>query len=65
MPIAAALAGGMSLNSFGMVSRLANGGVQRGAILGGGAAVLAAKSLMSRREAPAAPATAPAPWRDA
>jgi type IV secretion system protein VirB6 len=65
MPIAAALAGGMSLTSFGVVSRMVRWGAQRAAILGGGAAVLAARSLMSRREASAAPATAPAPWRDA
>jgi len=64
MPIAAALAGGMSLNSLGLVSRLANWGVRRAAILGGGAAVLAAKALTSPREASATPATMPAPWRD-
>jgi type IV secretion system protein VirB6 len=64
MPIASALAGGMSLNSFAMVSRLASWGVQRGASVGRGAAVLAARSLMSPRGGPAQPATVPAPWRD-
>src|SRR5215472_8155830 len=64
MPIAAALAGGVSLNSFVLVSRMVNWGAQRGASLAGGAAVLAARALMSRREASAVPATAPAPWRD-
>jgi type IV secretion system protein VirB6 len=64
MPIAAALAGGMSLNSLGVVSRLANWGVRRAAILGGGAAVLAAKVLTSPRQASATPATMPAPWRE-
>jgi type IV secretion system protein VirB6 len=64
MPIAAALAGGMSLNSFAMVSRLANWGVQRGATVGRGAAVLAARSFMSSGGASAQPATVPARWRD-
>jgi type IV secretion system protein VirB6 len=64
MPIASALAGGMSLNSFAMVSRLASWGVQRGASVGRGAAVLAARSLMSPSGRPAQPATVPAPWRD-
>ena len=64
MPIAAALAGGMSLSSLGVVSRLANWAVRRAAILGGGTAVLAAKALTSPREASATPATMPAPWRD-
>jgi type IV secretion system protein VirB6 len=64
MPIAAALAAGVSLNSFGLVSRLVGWGVQRGASAGGGAAVLAAKSLMTRNSAVAQPVTLPAPWRD-
>ncbi|HLY52985.1 MAG TPA: type IV secretion system protein [Steroidobacteraceae bacterium] len=67
MPIAAALAGGMSLNSLGVVSRLAGWGVRRAAAVGSGAAVLAAGSLTGARTAAAAtlPATVPAPWRDA
>lgn len=64
MPIAAALAAGVSLNSFGMVSRLAGWGVQRAATAGRGAAVLAAKSLMNSRGASAPPVTVPAPWRE-
>jgi type IV secretion system protein VirB6 len=63
MPIAAALAGGMSLNSFGMVSRLVNWGVRGGATVGRGAAVAAARSLTSARGAPVQPSTVPAPWR--
>jgi type IV secretion system protein VirB6 len=64
MPIAAALAAGVSLNSFGLVSRLVGWGVQRGASVAGGAAVLAAKSLLSQRAGVAEPVTVPAPWRD-
>lgn len=64
MPIAAALAAGVSLNSFGLMSRLASWGLQRGASMGRGAAVLAAKSLMSSRAGSVMPATVPAPWRD-
>ena len=64
MPIAAALAGGMSLNSLGVVSRLAGWGVRRAAAVGSGAVVLAAGSLTGARTAPAVPATVPAPWRD-
>lgn len=64
MPIAAALAGGVSLNSFALVSRMVNWGAQRGATVAGGAAALAARALIRGREAPAAPATAPAPWRE-
>lgn len=63
MPIAAALAAGVSLNSFGVVSRLAGWGVQRTAAAGRGAAVLAAKSFMSPRGASVPVATVPAPWR--
>lgn len=61
MPIAAALAGGVSLSSFGLVSRLAGWGVQRTATAARGAAVLAARSLMGPRAVSAA--TVPAPWR--
>lgn len=64
MPIAAALAGGMSLNSMGVVSRLAGWGVRRAAAVGSGAAALAAGSLTGARNAQAIPATVPAPWRD-
>lgn len=68
MPIAAALAAGVSLNSFGLVSRLVSWGAQRGASAGRGAAVVAARSLISPRMSPRAgaaqPVTLPAPWRD-
>lgn len=64
MPIAAALAGGMSLNSLGFVSRLAGWGVRRGAALGGGAAVLAARTALSAGGRTATPTVVPAPWRD-
>lgn len=61
MPIAAALAGGVSLSSFGLVSRLTGWGVQRTGTAARGAAVLAARSLMGPRAVSAA--TVPAPWR--
>jgi type IV secretion system protein VirB6 len=64
MPIAAALAGGMSLNSLGVVSRLASWGMRRTAAVGGGAAVLAVRSLTGARAPSALPAMVPAPWRD-
>ena len=64
MPIAAALAGGVSLNSFGTMSRLVNRGVQLGSTAGSRAAVLAVKSLASPRATPTPPTTVPAPWRD-
>ena len=65
MPIAAALAGGVSLNSFAMVSRLAGWTLQRGAALGRGATLLAAAgSSASHGGASTQPATVPAPWRD-
>lgn len=61
MPIAAALAGGVSLSSFGLVSRLTGWGVQRTGTAARGAAVLAARSLTGPRAVSAA--TVPAPWR--
>lgn len=64
MPIAAALAAGVSLNSFGMLSRIAHWGGQHAARAGRSAAVLAARSLVSPRASSAQPATVPAPWRD-
>ncbi len=65
MPIAAALAGGVSLNSFAMVSRLAGWTMRRGAAVGVSAALLAAAgSSTSPGGASARPATVPAPWRD-
>jgi type IV secretion system protein VirB6 len=64
MPIAAALAGGMSLNSLGFVSRLAGWAVRRGAALGGGAAVLGARTALSAGGRAATPTVVPAPWRD-
>jgi len=45
MPIAAALAGGVALSSFGAVSRVIGWGLRRGVAPAGGAAVLAASSL--------------------
>jgi len=64
MPIAAALAGGMSLNSLGVVSRLAGWSMRRTAAMGSGAAVLAVRSLTGARTPSALPAMVPAPWRD-
>ncbi|HEY2274996.1 MAG TPA: type IV secretion system protein [Steroidobacteraceae bacterium] len=64
MPIAAALAAGVSLSTFGMLSRIAHWGGRHGAAAGRGAAVLAASSLMTPRTASTQPATLPAPWRD-
>ena len=64
MPIAAALAAGVSLNSFSLVSRLASWGVRRGGHLARGAAALAAAPLVSQRSASSLPAMVPAPWRD-
>jgi type IV secretion system protein VirB6 len=64
MPIAAALAGGVSLTSFGMVSRFVNWGAQRGAAAARGAAAVAAQPLVSPRGQSALPATVPAAWRD-
>lgn len=64
MPIAAALAAGVSLNSFGVMSRFVSWGLQRGASMGRGGAALAARSLMSSRAGSAVPAMMPAPWRD-
>jgi type IV secretion system protein VirB6 len=64
MPIAAALAAGVSLNSFGMLSRIAHWGRQHGAAVGRAAAVLAARPLTSPAARAAEPATIPAPWRD-
>ena len=63
MPIAAALAAGVSLNSFSLVSRLASWGVHRGASVARGAALLAAAPLVSPRGASSLPARVPAPWR--
>jgi type IV secretion system protein VirB6 len=62
MPIAAGLAGGVSLSSFGAVSRFVNWGMRSSA-----SATLAAASLAARQPpAPRTPtaATAPAGWRD-
>jgi type IV secretion system protein VirB6 len=64
MPIAAALAGGVSLNSFAVVSRAVNWSVQRGGTAARQGMKLAVKSLSNPREAPGPPATVPAPWRD-
>jgi type IV secretion system protein VirB6 len=64
MPIAAALAAGVSLSSFGLLSRMAHWGGQRAALAGRGAAVLAVKTLMSPQAASARDEMVPAPWRD-
>jgi len=66
MPIAAALAGGVSLNSFGVVSRFAGWGARRGTAAALGAAALAAQPLLAARAAAPAPAPTrvPAAWRD-
>lgn len=62
MPIAAGLAGGVSLSSFGVVSRFVNWGVRSGAAAALGAASLIARPGQAPRSS--TPATAPAPWRD-
>jgi type IV secretion system protein VirB6 len=64
MPIAAALAGGVSLSSFGMVSRFVSWGLQRGAAATAGAVALGLQPLTASR-APAASSTrVAAAWRD-
>ena len=62
MPIAAALAGGVSLSSFGAVSRLVNWGAQRGVAAARAGAALAAQPLLAPR--PPAPAMVAAAWRN-
>jgi type IV secretion system protein VirB6 len=62
MPIAAALAGGVSLSSFGAVSRLVNWGAQRGAAAARAGVSLAAQPLLVPR--PPAPVMVAAAWRD-
>ena len=52
MPIAAALAGGMALSSFGAVSRLVGWGMRRGAGATVAAAGVAATSLGMQAQAP-------------
>ena len=64
MPIAAALAAGVSLSSFGLVSRMAQWGGRGAAVAGRGAAVLAVRTLMSPPAASARDERVPAPWRD-
>ena len=64
MPIAAALAGGVSLSSFGAVSRFVNWGLQRGTAAAGASAVLAAQPLLAARAAPASPTLVAAAWRN-
>ena len=64
MPIAAALAGGMALSSFGTVSRLVSWGMGRGLGVAGSSVGLAARSLTSDSSAsPAQPATQRVSWR--
>jgi type IV secretion system protein VirB6 len=62
MPIAAALAGGIALSSYGTVSGLVGWGMRRGLAVAGGAAGLAAGALVA--EAPPA-AVQRAAWRPA
>jgi type IV secretion system protein VirB6 len=64
MPIAAALAGGVSLSSFGMVSRFVNWGLQRGAAAAAGTAALAAQPLLASRAPAASPTLVAAAWRN-
>ena len=65
MPIAAALAGGVSLSSFGLVSRFVNWGLQRGTAATAAAAALAAQPMLAARAATAAsPALVAAAWRE-
>jgi type IV secretion system protein VirB6 len=64
MPIAAALAAGVSLNSFGALSRVVRWGVQRGTAAGLGATALAAGALASPPTPPGQYGLVPAPWRD-
>jgi type IV secretion system protein VirB6 len=51
MPLAAALGGGIALNSFGTVSRLVSWGMRRGAQAAAGAAVLGANALTAGQPA--------------
>jgi type IV secretion system protein VirB6 len=64
MPIAAALAGGVSLSSFGMVSRFVNWGLQRGAAAAAGTAALAAQPLLASGAPAASPTLVAAAWRN-
>lgn len=64
MPIAAALAGGVSLSSFGLVSRFVNWGLQRGTAATAAAAALAAQPMLAARATAASPALVAAAWRE-
>jgi len=63
MPIAAALAGGVSLNSFGVISRFVAWGSHRGSTLVRGAAALAVERMSNGGARPGVPATVQAAWR--
>jgi type IV secretion system protein VirB6 len=64
MPLAAALGGGIALNSFGTVSRLVSWGMRRGAYAAAGAAVLGANALTAGEPAASRRAAAlGASWR--
>jgi type IV secretion system protein VirB6 len=64
MPLAAALGGGIALNSFGTVSRLVSWGMRRGAEAAAGAAVLGANALTAGEPAASRRAAAiGAAWR--
>ncbi|MGO9804966.1 MAG: type IV secretion system protein [Steroidobacteraceae bacterium] len=64
MPIAAALAGGVSLSSFGVISRFMAWGTQRGANVARGAAGLAVEHLASPRAQSDARPTVQGAWRN-
>ena len=66
MPIAAALAGGIALSSFGTVSRFVSWGMRRGARATGAAVALGAGALSTGGAAAALePRVRPALWREA
>lgn len=65
MPIAAALAGGVSLSSFGLVSRFVGWGVSRTAGAAHGAAALTAAQFAGGATQPTAASTVQGAWRNA
>jgi type IV secretion system protein VirB6 len=65
MPIAAALAGGIALSSFGTVSRLVSWGMRRGAVAATGAAGLIAGPLAAASPSMPRSVLQVAAWRDA
>jgi type IV secretion system protein VirB6 len=65
MPIAAALAGGVSLNSFGLVSRFVGWGISGAKSATHGAAALAAGQFASGAAPPTSTPTVQGAWRNA